>query len=181
VDRADAHGLAEGLRRPEQPEAVAACGRVDHDEVVGGVLAATALKLRELPDLPDRRQLARTRGGRREVVEDPVAEHQAGEALRSELVLQVLLQRALRVDRDRVQVVGQLGLLGADALAVKGARDALLARDLADDRPLARPRRGQSQGSRDRRLSDASFAGDEDQPLVEECGHAGRILPQAYE
>jgi hypothetical protein len=80
----------------------------------------------------------------------------------------------LLVQRDRVQVVGDLGLLVADTLAAHQSREALLVGDLADDGPQAPASCHQTERERDRRLPHAPLAGDEYEPLCEE----GRDRPQ---
>ena len=125
----------------------------------------------QLPHLSDRHQLAhpRRRGG--EVREDPVAEHQVVERLDLDLEQQVLLERALRVDRESVQVGRDLGLVVADPLVLEQLGQAFLLGDLAEDRALAPPDRDEAESGRDGGLADAALAGHEDKPLVEHRWH----------
>ena len=83
-----------------RPEAVTGGRRVDDHEVVLGRLLHPPVELRQLPHLADRDQLAQPGRGRGEVGEDPVLEQHVVERLDPDLQQQVLLQRALRVDRE---------------------------------------------------------------------------------
>ena len=86
-----------------------------------------------------------------------------------------LLERALRVDRDRPQVLRELTSVSAhDPLAPERARDAILLGDLADDRPPARAGGRQTERGGDRRLADAALSGDvQEPPVAQECFHRG--------
>ena len=107
------------------------------------------------------------RGG--EVGEDPVLEHQVVDRLDPDLHLQVLLQRPLRIDRERVQVLADLRLAVADALAMEDVRHALLLGDLAHDRALAVAGGGHAERGGDRGLADAALAGHEDRAACRGC------------
>ena len=129
-------------------------------------------RLRELPHLRDRDQLLRARRGGDEVLERVrVPEHlQRGAA---DLLAEPLLQRLLRVDRDRPQLRRELDLLlGPHALARERARHPVLLGDLAHDRAPARPRGGQARRRGDGRLSDSTLAGDVQQrPIPQQRVH----------
>ena len=156
-------------RRAEDRDAVAGRGRVDDDEVVGVGAGGAAVELGELPELADRQQLAHAGRGGGDHPEDAAADEDLGDRRRRELVAQVLVQRVLRVDGDVEQPGRDLRLrerLGARA--VEGRRDVAAARDLGDDRALARTRGDEPEGGRDRRLADAALARHDDQPPVEE-------------
>ena len=109
----DAGDVAEGLRGAQDPEPVAGGGRVDDHDVVLGRLLHPPVELRQLPHLADRDQLAQPRRGGGEVGEDPVLEQHVVERLHLDLQQQVLLQRALRIDREAVQVLGDLASRGS--------------------------------------------------------------------
>ena len=192
ADRADARHVAEGPRRREHPEPVAAGREVDDHEVVGAGARGAPAQLRQLPDLAHRHELAQAGCGRGEVLEDPVLEQQRVERPRPDLEPQVLLESVLRIDRDRGQAGRELRLLEAD-LARRGgvdqARQARLARDLAQDRPLAPAGGGEAERGGHGRLANAPLPRDEGEPLVEQRSHpdrplrvcVGRIPPRAYE
>ena len=137
-----------------------------------GALLDAAVELRQLPDLADGHQLAKARRRSGEVGEDPVLEHQVVDGLHLDLQQQVLLERALGIDREREEVGCDLGLVVADPLALEEARHPLLLRDLADDRPLALARGGHPERGRDGRFADAALAGEEDDALVEDGRNA---------
>jgi hypothetical protein len=132
--------------------------------------------MRDLPDLADRDQLPEPwrRGG--QVAEDPGAVEKVAHRPDLELEQHVLAHRFVRVDRDRPEVLRHLDLVEADLGVMEDAREALLGRDLADDRPLAGGGGGEADRERDRRLADAALAGDDDQPLVEQLCRRG-IIP----
>ena len=94
--------------------------------------------LGQLPHLGDRDQLLGPGRRRHEVAERRRArEHLQPDA--ADLAREPLLERALRVDGDRPQVLGQLDLgLRHHALTAQRARHAILLGDLADDGPAAR-------------------------------------------
>jgi hypothetical protein len=101
--------------------------RVDHDEVVRAALAIPALELGQLPDLRDGDELLRARRRRDEVLErrGPQQRPEGAAAQAAELAREPLLERLLRVDRDRPQVLAELDLgLLADPLRAK-ARETL--------------------------------------------------------
>ena len=140
-----------GVRRRPSPCPVAGASTITRSYLDAPLHAA--VELGQLPDLPDRDQLAQPGSGRGEVGEDAVLEHQVVDRLDPDLHLQVLLQRALRIDREREQVLADLGLAVADALAVEHVGHALLLRHLADDRALPVPRGGHAERGRDGRLA----------------------------
>src|ERR1700760_811060 len=86
------------------------------------------------------------------------------------LLGQPLLERALRVDGDRPQVLRELDLhLRPHAVAGGRARHPGLLGHLADDRPPPEARGGQPERGGDGRLSDAALARDvEQRPVAEE-------------
>ena len=86
---------------------------------------------------------------------------------------QPLLERLLRVDRDRPQVLGELDLLlGTHPVAGERARHPVLLGDLADDRPAPRPRGREAERGGDRRLADAALARHvEHRAVAEQCVH----------
>ena len=174
LDRAHPGDVAEGLGRSEHAEAVPGGGRIDDHDVVLGRLLDPPVELRQLPDLADRDELSHPGRGGGEVGEDPVLEQQVVERLHLYLQQQVLLQRALRVDREGEQVGGDLGLVVADALVVEQPGHALLLRHLADDRAFALPGCGDAEGRGDGRLADTALPGHEDDALAER--RAGRAL-----
>jgi hypothetical protein len=57
----------------------------------------------------------------------------------------------------------------ADLGAMEDVREVLLGGDLAEDRPLALPGRGERERERRGGLADAPFAGDDEQPFVEQA------------
>src|SRR5947209_3596064 len=171
ANRPDARDVPVRLGRLQQPEAVAGRGRVDDREVVRRRLRVAAGRLRELPHLPDRRELPDAWRGGDEVLEDPVAREHAPEPGRAGLVDQVLLERELRVDRHRVKIRRQLRLRVADALAAEHLWHPFLLRHFADDRAQAAASGGEAERGRDGRLADASLAGNEEKPLVEQPEH----------
>ena len=157
--------------------------RVGDHEVVRAAAAVPARALRQLPDLGDRDQLLGARRGGDEVLEGRRArEHlQAGAA---DLPREPLLERLPGVDRDRPQVLGQLDLgLRDHPLAAERARDAVLLRDLADDRAAAGVGRREAQRSGHRRLPDAALPGDvQEAPVPQECFHRmGRMTMGAMD
>ena len=82
----------------------------------------------------------------------------SGPPAAAELLAEPLLERLLRVDRDRPQVRGELDLLlGPHAVAGERARHPVLLGDLADDRPAPGPRGGETERGSDRRLADAAL------------------------
>ncbi len=91
----------------------------------------------------------------------------------ADLLREPLLERPLRVDRDRPQVLGELHLgLRDHALAPERARHAVLLGDLADDRPPARRGGRQTERRGDRRLADAALSGDvQEPPVAQQCFH----------
>jgi hypothetical protein len=153
---------------------VAGGGRVHDHQVVARGAARAALHLRELPDLAHRHQLAHARRRHGEVLEHARPGQHVGERLHPDLDAQVLLQRVLRVDRDRPQVVGDLDLAEVRVLPVEGAGDPVLVGDLGDDGPAALAGGHHAQRRGDRGLADAPLSGHEDQALVEEGGHRRR-------
>ena len=172
-DRPAARRGGERARRAEHRDAVPGRGRVDDDEVVGVGARRAAVELGELPELADGQQLAhaRRRGG--EQAEDAAAGEDARRAAARQLVAQVLLERVLGVDRDVKQAGRELDLLErlAGRRRVERARDVAAARDLGDDRALARARGDEPERRRDRRLADAALAGDDEQAVVEQTLH----------
>ena len=83
----------------------------------------------------------------------------------------------LGVDGDREQVVVELAL--DQHLAVvgpEGARQPVLAADLDHDRAAAAPRGGEAEGGGDGRPANAALAHHEQQSLVEQVSHEGRLF-----
>ena len=68
--------------------------------------------------------------------------------------------------------VADLHLLEVAVLAVEGPGNPVLVGDLGHDRAPPAPRRRQPERGGDGRLPDPSFAGHEDQPLIEQFRHA---------
>ena len=179
VDRADPGDRGEGARRLQEADAVAGGRRVDDHQVVLAPRLDLAVELGQLPDLADRDQLLQARGGGGEVVEDAAAEEQVAHRPHLQLQQHVLAHRLVGVDRDRPEVLLHLDLVEADGGVVEHPRGVLLRGDLADDRPLSFRGGAQAERHRDRRLADATLAGDDDQPLVEEFGD--RAIPSNFE
>src|SRR5919198_1207992 len=94
--------------------------------------SSPAVRLGDLPDLPDRHQLAKPGGGRGKVGEDPRAEQQVAHRPNPELEQHVLPHRLVGVDRDRPQVVRHLDLMEANLGPVEDLRGVFLRGDLAD-------------------------------------------------
>ena len=86
-----------------------------------------------------------------------------------ELLVQVLLERRLGVDRDVVEARREpvLGVVARVRLPVEGARDVVAGGDLRDDRPQPAARGDEPDGGRDRRLPDAALPRDDEQLLGE--------------
>ena len=178
VDRADPGDRGEGARRLQEADPVPGRRRVDDHQVVLAPLLHLAVELGQLPDLADRHQLLQPGRGGGEVVEDSAAEQQVAHRPHLELEQHVLAHRLVGVDRDRPEVLLHLDLVEADLGVVEHPRGVLLRGDLADDRALAFGGGAQPERHRDGRLADATLAGDEDQPLVEEFGD--RAIPSNF-
>jgi hypothetical protein len=136
---------------------------------VGLPAGRAAAVLRQLPRLADAQQLAhpRRRGGER--VERARGGEQVAEAPGA--LVQVLLQRVRRVDRDGEQSVAEQHLALPRATPPERRRGAVLPAQLRDDRAQPAARGGDPERDRDRRLADAALPGHEQQPLVGQARH----------
>ena len=104
----------------------------DHDVVAAG--------LEQLADLPERDQLAQARGGRGEVAEHAVLEHPLVHRPHLDLAEQILFERLLGVDRERVQPgIDRRHVVADRAALVEEAGHPLLRRDLDEERAPAAP------------------------------------------
>src|SRR5215210_4240097 len=119
LDRAHPSHVREGSGGLQKRDAVAGGGRVDDHEVVVATLLHPPVRLGDLPDLPDRDQLAKARGRRGEIAEDPRPKQQVAHRPHLELKQDVLAHRLVRVDRDRPQVVRHLDLVESHLGAVE--------------------------------------------------------------
>ena len=97
-----------GAGCPQQCYSVAARRRVDDHQVVAARAASLSPGLRQLPDLPDRHQLAQSGCGGGHVLEDRARAQEATEP--PSLQSQILLHRILRVDRHGRQAGCELAL-----------------------------------------------------------------------
>src|SRR3954465_14309980 len=90
---------------------------------------------------------------------------------------QPLLERALGVDGDRPQALGELDLLlGPHALARERPRHPVLLGDLADDRPPPGARGGETERGGHRRLADAALAGHiQHRPIPQQRFHRSHL------
>ena len=154
--------------------------RVDDDGVVNGLLALLGAG-DDLPDLAGEQHVAQARRDRRRELDGPDPAHgAAGEAEVVEHV-EVLEERGLGVDRQRVDGAatvggGDLDLLVGQRWHVEQLRDALPPFDFHQQHLAAACGERQRQRGGDGRLTGAAFAGDEVQPRL---GQAGRPTDRA--
>ena len=114
-------------------------------------------------------------GGRGEVAEDAVLEHPLVHRTDLHLTEQVLFERLLGVDRQRVQPRVDGRHVVADRVAlVEEAGHPLLRRDLDEERAPAAPGGRHPEGGRDGRLAHAPLSGHDQETPVEQR-HAARV------
>jgi hypothetical protein len=131
---------------------------------VGGVLAPL-VAVDRLVDLAGEQDVADARRDRGREVDDTEAVERLAGATEAVVHREVLQQRGLRVDRQRVEVAAVVRPLDDPALLVgqrrhvEQLRDALPPLDLAEEHGLAPRRQRQGERRRDRGLAGAALAG----------------------
>ena len=150
---------------------------VDHDGVVCRLLALLGPR-DDLPDLAREQHVPQARRDRRRELDRTDAVHRPpGDAEVVEHV-EVLQERGLGVDGQRVDLAAALGRRDLDLLVrqrrhVEELRDALAALDFDQQHLAAARGERQCQRRRDRRLSGAALAGHEVQAHLRQAGRPG--------